>query len=134
MNRKAALLLGLALALVLLVVACGKGGTSLYTKAATAGCLSKVGLHPKPVTPATDFVASSATGGAFSLRLIGNAVTVSFGLTEADANNIEEAYHRFRAQNVGLEDVLRRQSNVIMLWRNHPQDENVATIVSCLKG
>jgi hypothetical protein len=122
------------LALVLLVVACGKGGTSLYTKAATAACLSKIGLHPKPVTPATDFVASSATGGAFSLRLIGNAVTVSFGLTDADANNIEEAYHRFRAQNVGLEDVLRRQSNVIMLWRNHPQDENVATITSCLKG
>ncbi len=80
-----------------------------------------------------DFVANSATGGAFVVQLVGNRVTVSFGETEADADNIEQAYHRFKAGNVGLSDVLRRQGNALMLWHVHPQDADLATITGCLK-
>jgi hypothetical protein len=118
---------------VVFVSACGSGGTTIYTREATAACLTKAGLQPKPVTEADDFVANSATGGAFSVRLVGNRVTVSFGETVADADNIDQAYRRFKATNVGIDDVLRRQGNVLMLWHVHPQDNNLATITSCLK-
>jgi hypothetical protein len=122
-----------ALAIVLLVPACGSGGATLYTKAATDACLRKAGLQPKPVAEAADFVANSATGGAFEVQLADNRVTVSFGETMADADNIDEAYRRFKANNVGIDDVLRRQGNALMLWHVHPQDDDLATISGCLK-
>jgi hypothetical protein len=123
-----------ALLLVLLVAACGKGGATLYTKAATSACLQKAGLRPKPVPSTSDFVANSATGGAFRIDLPGNRVTVSFGETLGDADNIDDAYHRFRAKNVGIDDILRRNQNAIMLWRFHPEDADLATITNCLKS
>lgn len=119
---------------VLLLAACGKSTAPLYTKEATSACLRKAGLDPKPVTGTADFVANSATGGAFRVAVAGNRVTVSFGETVADADNIDDAYHRFRAKNVGIDDVLRRQGNAIMLWHEHPQDTQLGAITSCLKG
>jgi len=120
--------------LVLLVAACGKPGSSLFTRSASSACLEKAGFHPKAVTSSTDFVANSATGGAFSVVLPGNRVTVSFGASLTDADNIDDAYHRFRAHNVGIDDVLRRDQNAIMLWHVHPQDAELATITNCLKS
>jgi len=105
----------------------------MYTKDATEACLQKAGLQPRPVTETADFVANSATGGAFVVQLVDNGVTVSFGETEADANNIDQAYRRFKATNVGINDVLRRQGNALMLWHVHPQDTDLATITGCLE-
>jgi hypothetical protein len=118
---------------VVFVSACGSGGTSIYSREATAACLTKAALQPKPVTEADDFVANSATGGAFSVQLADNRVTVSFGETVADADNLDQAYRRFKATNVGIDDVLRRQGNALMLWHVHPQDADLATITGCLK-
>jgi hypothetical protein len=126
--------LSLAVALVLALAGCGKSGTQLYAKDATTACLTKAGLDPKPVTGTSDFVANSATGGAFHVALAGNQVTVSFGETVADGDNLDQAYRRFRAKNVGIDDVLRRQGNVVMLWHEHPEDTQLGTITSCLKG
>jgi hypothetical protein len=122
-----------ALAAAVLLSGCGAPGPAAYTKDATEACLEKAALHPRPVSETADFVANSATGGAFVVQLVGNRVTVSFGETEADADNIEQAYHRFKAGNVGLSDVLRRQGNALMLWHVHPQDADLATITGCLK-
>ena len=121
------------LAVVVLLSGCGAGGTTIYTKDATEACLQNAGLQPRPVTETADFVATSATGGAFVVQLVGNRVTVSFGETEADADNIDQAYRRFKATNVGINDVLRRQGNALMLWHVHPQDDDLATITGCLK-
>lgn len=121
------------LAVVVLVSGCGSGGAKLYTKDATEACLQKAALQPKSVAETSDFVANSATGGAFVVQLADNRVTVSFGESEADADNIDQAYHRFKASNVGLDDVLRRQGNALMLWHVHPQDSDLATITGCLK-
>jgi hypothetical protein len=121
-------------ALALALAGCGKSGTSLYTKDATTACLTKAGLTPRPVDGTSDFVANSATGGAFHVAVAGNDVTVSFGETVGDADNLDQAYRRFRAKNVGIEDVLRRQGNAVMLWHEHPQDTQLGTITSCLKG
>jgi hypothetical protein len=119
---------------VLALAGCGKSGTPLYTSDATSACLEKAGLHPKPVTGTSDFVANSATGGAFDVAVAGNRVTVSFGETLDDADNLDQAYRRFRAKNVGIDDVLRRQGNAIMLWHEHPEDTQLGTITSCLEG
>jgi hypothetical protein len=124
-------LVGLA---VLALAGCGKSSTPLYTKQATVQCLQKAGLHPKPIDATSDFVANSATGGAFRIALTGNDATVSFGETVADADNLDQAYRRFRAKNVGIDDVLRRQGNAIILWHMHPSDADLATITNCLKG
>jgi FlaG/FlaF family flagellin (archaellin) len=121
-------------AVVIALAGCGGSGTTLYTKDATSGCLQKAGLDPKPVTGTSDFVANSATGGAFHVAVAGNQVTVSFGETVADADNLDQAYRRFRAKNVGIDDVLRRQENAVMLWHEHPEDTQLGTITSCLKG
>jgi hypothetical protein len=124
----------IALVVVLFVSACGSGGTTVYTKDATEACLRKAALEPRPVSETADFVANSATGGAFVVQLVDNRVTVSFGETDADADNIDQAYRRFRATNVGIDDVLRRQGNALMLWHVHPQDTDLATITGCLKA
>ena len=121
------------LAVAVLVSGCGSGGTTIYTKEATSACLEKAALQPKSVAETSDFVANSATGGAFSVQLADNRVTVSFGESMADADNIDQAYHRFKASNVGLDDVLRRQGNALMLWHVHPEDNDLATITGCLK-
>ena len=122
----------MAVAVVLLAAACGKAGTPLYSRTATADCLAKAGLKPKSVAGTPDFVAQSATGGAFIVQLADNRVTVSFGETVADADNIDQAYRRFRARNIGIDDVLRTQGNAVMLWRTHPQDADTATVAGCL--
>ena len=119
--------------LVLLVTGCGKAKTPLYTREATVACLQGTGLHPRPVTGSSDFVANSATGGAFRVALTDNQVTVAFGETVPDADNLDQAYRRFRAKNVGIDDVLRRHANAVMLWHMHPDDADLATITNCLK-
>ena len=53
--------------------------------------------------------------------------------TLADADNINQAYHRFHSQNVGIDDVLHQQDNVVMLWHQHPSDADLARITACLK-
>ena len=85
------------------------------------------------MTETADFVANSATGGAFTVQLVDNRVTVSFGETMDDADNIDQAYRRFKASNVGIDDVLRRQENALMLWHVHPQDNDLSIITGCLK-
>jgi hypothetical protein len=117
------------------VSACGSSaGTTTYTKAATAACLRAVPNVQVGVAPTSDFVANSATGGSIGTKLVDNRVTISFGLTVTDANNIDDAYRRFRAKNVGIEDVLRTQQNAVMLWHAHPSDADLAVVTGCLKG
>lgn len=119
--------------LALLAVACGASSTDVvYTKAASSACLAKQGVRIRPV-PNGDFVGQSATGGGFRAVLPKNDVTVSFGLTLEDAANIDQAYRRFHARNVGINDVLRTQGSAVMLWHVHPVDADIATITGCLK-
>jgi hypothetical protein len=130
MRRGALLWFSLAL-IVALAAGCG-GGSSSYTPEKTRECLVARGVE---IGGKLDFVASTATGGAFAARLGDNAVKVVFGETEGDAEQIQRAYERFAFSNVraGLPDVLRRQGNVVMLWHEHPQDGDLELVVGCLK-
>jgi microcystin-dependent protein len=117
--------------LVLLGSGCGgSGGSTVYSLPKTRTCLRA--NHVKVGGP-LDFVATTATGGALKARLPSNSVTIVFGATAADADNIDQAYRQFHAANVGIEDVLRQQGNAVMLWHAHPADTDLATIADCLK-
>ncbi|HEV7642243.1 MAG TPA: hypothetical protein VGO39_15380 [Gaiellaceae bacterium] len=124
-------------ALVAFVVAgCGGGasGSSIYTRAATKQCLqTTAGVHLASVSP-DDFVASTASNGALRVTLPdSNAVTVLFGETSQEASNLADAYRRFHAKNVGIEDVLRTDNNIVLLWQIHPSGTDENTVHDCLK-
>jgi hypothetical protein len=116
--------------LVVLVSACGGKSDQLYSLQKTRACLKKDGAR---LGGTLDFVATTATGGAMQAHLGDNFVTLVFGDTVEKADNINQAYHRFRAQNVGIEDVLRQERNAVMLWHAHPSDADLARVTSCLK-
>ena len=82
-----------------------------------------------------DFVAQTATGGAFVTHLGDNFVTIVFGESPTDGKQIELAYQRFAFANVraGLADVLKRYNNVVTLWHAHPSDTDLAIVTGCLK-
>lgn len=118
------------LAVAVLAAGCGGSSAKLASREKTRACLVSHGVR---LGGALDFVATTATGGAFNAHLADNQVTVVFGATVADADNINQAYHRFHSENVGIDDVLRQQANVVMLWHQHPSDADLARITSCLK-
>ncbi len=124
------------IALVAFVAAgCGGGSTStsLHTLAATKQCIeTKLAIHRFPPL-GDDFVASTASGGAFRVRLADDAVTILFGQSADEASNLADAYRRFHAKNVGIEDILRTDSNAVMLWQLHPSADDENNIHDCLK-
>jgi hypothetical protein len=80
-----------------------------------------------------DFVASTASGGAVRVRLSDNAVTLLFGQGPDEASNLADAYRRFHAKNVGVEDVLQTQGNAVLLWQIHPSAADDSKVKDCLK-
>jgi hypothetical protein len=123
------LLLCAVLAGALFVTGCG--GTTTYQADKTRACLAQQpGLK---LRNKVDFVASTALGGAFNVKLPGNQVTLAFGEDRKEAERIVRAYQRFRGKNIGLPDVLRPTHNVVALWEAHPSDTALQTIQDCLK-
>jgi hypothetical protein len=116
----------------LFLAACGgAGGSALYSLPKSQSCLKAKHIS---TGGALDFVATTATGGALRAHLATNSVTIAFGQTTTDADNIDQAYRRFRAANIGIDDVLREDRNAVMLWHTHPSDADIATISACLKS
>jgi hypothetical protein len=123
-------LIATAAGLTLALAGCGSSTT--YSLKATKSCLSQRGAA---IGGKLDFVAQTATGGAFVTRLgDDNWVTVAFGQTLNGGIQIEDAYERFAFPNVraGLPDVLKRYANAVTLWHKHPQDSDLSLIVGCL--
>jgi hypothetical protein len=125
-----------ALLALLAFVAAGCGGaassTGLNTRAATKQCVeTKLDLHSFP-SVGDDFVASTASNGALRIRLADNAVTVLFGQSPDEASNLADAYRRFHARNVGIEDILRTQGNAVLLWQLHPSATDESNIENCV--
>lgn len=123
-------LVGFAVAVLLAVAGCG--GQKTFSLGSTQECLMQKGAH---IGGKLDFVAQTATGGAFITKLDDNTVSVVFGQTVKDGQQIELAYQRFAFSNVraGLSDVLRRNANVVMLWHEHPSDSDFQLVNGCLK-
>ena len=123
-------MLALAAVLALLAAACG-GGSKTYTAAPTRACLAD--QERAKISEDVDFVASTASGGAVNVRFPLNQVTVVFAADRDEAANVVRGYERFKGETIGLEDVLRVEHNVVMLWAAHPTDLDLATIHECLE-
>lgn len=118
--------------MALLAASCGPPGPKVYNEAKSRACI--VATHAKVTgPPATDFVATTALGGAFRVKLRHNAVTVSFGDTVKNATSLDDVYRAVHSHNVGIDDVLRTQGNAVMLWQQHPSDADLALVQNCLK-
>jgi hypothetical protein len=115
--------------LALALAACGPAKEPTYSVEKTKQCLRDKGAK---IGGKLDFVASTATGGAFHVTLPANELTIAFGDNTGDAQQIEKAYVRFHSANVGIEDILKRLSNAVMLWRQHPEQTDLETVESCL--
>jgi hypothetical protein len=130
MRRPALALLALSSLAVTLV---GCGGAKNYTLAATRKCYGhEKGVRLRPV-PRNDFIARNALGGAISVTMPRNEVTITFGSDAKVAAGVANAYRRVHGANIGIEDVLRPQRNVVLLWRAHPSDRDLSLVNSCLK-
>jgi hypothetical protein len=124
--------LTICVVVALLAAACGAPGPRTYSETKVRTCL--VGEHlPVGSPPSSDFIASTALGGAFHVGLGDNAVTVSFGSNPQNGTALDAAYRSVHAHNVGIDDVLRTQGNAVMLWHAHPTDGQLALISDCLK-
>ena len=125
--------LALVGALIVLVAAGCGGGSSQYTADKTRQCLSSEDARIS--TPSGDFVASTATGGAFVANLGDNWVTVSFGDQENDAKDLQIGYQRVAGSNVreNITDVLSRYHNAVLLWHKHPASADLALVTGCLE-
>jgi hypothetical protein len=121
----------LGVLVLLLVVGCGS--QTKYSAEKTRACLASEDARIKQSTG--DFVATTATGGAFIAQLSDNWVTVAFGLQEADAKDIQLAYQTFAFKNVrdNITDVLARYRNAVLLWHEHPANADLALVTGCLK-
>ena len=120
----------LAAVLVAIAVGCGANSSHIYSLGKTRACLQ---TKPVRLGGSLDFVASTATGGAVKIHTHDNFLTLVFGKTVEDANNIADAYRRFAAQNVGINDVLVQNQNAIMLWHTHSSQPDLDLITGCLK-
>jgi hypothetical protein len=121
----------LALAVVLGATACG-GEAELFDRDATMSCLRGAGVRVD--REKIGFIASTAQAGAFRARFFGNTVTVSFGASTDDAEQVERAYRRFDGERLGarLPHVLKRERNAVMRWGIAPSLEDEGAVRTCL--
>ena len=119
-------------AVVAVFLLAGCGGKSLYSVEKTRACLS---AEDARIGGKLDFVATTATGGAFVATLSDNSVTIVFGAKESDAAEIASAYQHFAFPNIkaNIQDVLARYQNAVLLWHMHPANADLALVTGCLK-
>ena len=116
------------------LLAAGCGGPTRYSLERTRACLKEDGARTGK--PLNDFVASTATAGAFRAYLGApddNAVTISFGESSDDAQQTADGYIRFHAKNVGIYDILELERNAVLLWKQHPSNAERSRVTGCLK-
>jgi hypothetical protein len=113
-------------------VGCGSP-PSKYERTKSSECLAKTGAEIERANG--DFVASTASGGAFRAVLHGGTtfVTLSFGSDDDEASQIVAGYDRFHGKNIGVSDILYQDHNVVMLWKLHPSDDELQLVTGCLK-
>lgn len=130
-----ALSAGLA-AVALVAAGCGqKPGErpDHFDLAPTRACLQQQ-EGVRVTTQGLDFVASTALGGGMRVTLADNFVVMAFGETDEEAVRIEQAYRRFAGKRIPIDDVLKRDQNVVMVWNAPPSAEDEGRVSGCLSA
>ena len=104
----------------------------MFRLAPTKACLEGANIPVR--TRNLDFVARNALGGGMHARFAGNNVTLAFGESDGGARAIEEAYRRLRGRTIVIEEVLKRERNVVMVWAGGPSAAQLQAIEGCLSG
>jgi hypothetical protein len=123
------------LAVLALVAGCSRGAAAPepYTLEPTRECLIDADLRVGPV-PKSDFVASTASGGALRVTYADIKLTLTFGADEDEAKRIDAGYRRFAPSKLPIDDVLKRNFNVVELWEFAPTIDHQDTLNRCLKS
>ena len=123
------------LAALVLLAGCSRGAAveEPYALEPTRDCLREAGLRVGP-RPRSDFVALTATGGAIRVTFADIHTTVVFGEDEAEAGRLEQGYRTFAPKRLPIDDVLRRNRNVVELWEFSPTIDHQDTMNRCLKS
>jgi hypothetical protein len=132
MTRARTLAVGLAAA-ALLTSCMGDDPTAPYRLEPTRECLEESDLRVGNPPP-SDFVATTATGGALGVRFADIRLTLVFGDSEAEAGRLDEAYRRFAPRRLPIDDVLKRNRNVVELWEFSPTIDHQDTLNRCLRS
>jgi len=126
--------LALGLAAAALLASCGGDDpTAPYRLDPTKECLQESDLRVTDRPPATDFVATTASGGALRVRFADIRLTLLFGASEAEAGRLDRAYRRFAPRRLPIDDVLKRNRNVVELWEFSPTIDHQDTLNRCLR-
>src|SRR3954467_679980 len=123
------------LALAVVAGGCPRGAAAQkpYRLEPTRKCLEDADLRVAPV-PKSDFVASTATGGALRVRYADIRLTLTFGEDDAEAGRLDAGSRRFAPRKLPIDDVLRRDRNVVELWEFSPTIDHLDTLSRCLKS
>jgi hypothetical protein len=127
-------------AVLVLVVALAATGCaaepSAYKAKPTADC-----LRDEDFTVVTDrselgVVEGHTENGGLIVYTDDNAARLAFGANEEDALGIQEGYRRFVSKKVreNIEDVMRTEKNVVLLWTVTPLQEVSDKVTGCLRG
>jgi hypothetical protein len=125
----------LAVAAAALLAGCSRGAEAVepYRLEPTRECLLESDLRVgRP--PANDFVATTATGGALLVTYADIRLTLTFGEDDAEAGRLDQAYRRFAPRRLPIDDVLRRNRNVVELWEFAPTIDHQDTLNRCLRS
>ena len=108
---------------------------SHYSVSATAPCLSKLGYRVNTNADKLGLIESSAPDGALRASEPGNNVTIDFADNAKGATAISRAYHRFgpKTRREHIDDVLRMQHNVVLVWEITPPQAEETRVLGCLK-
>ena len=118
-------------AAVVLVAACGgEDEPRVFRLQPTKECLENSNIPVR--TRNLDFVAQHALGGGLHARFAGNHVTLAFGENEVGARDLERAYRRLRGKTIVIDEVLKREGNVVMVWAGGPSAAHLGAIKACL--
>lgn len=131
MFRRPSVFVGVVASLVVLT-GCGGDELGLYELGPTRSCLREANLNPTQKD--LDFVASTALGGALRVRFPDNLLSLTFGRSLNEAERLERAYRRFAPRRFPIQDVLRRENNVVMLWGVSPTIDELDTVIRCLRA
>jgi hypothetical protein len=135
MSRSWALLVAASVAAGALLAGCGGSGeTLLYKREPTRRCLVESDLKVRPYAPASDFVARTASGGALRVLFVDQQVTLTFDATEEGAQRTEKARRRFAPKSLPIDDVLKRDRNVVELWTFSPTIDQQEILNRCLQA
>jgi hypothetical protein len=123
------------LAALALVAGCSRGAEAPkpYKLEPTRACLVDAGLRVGAV-PQSDFVASTATEGSLRVTYTDIHLTLTFGEDDAEAERLDAGYRRFAPSKLPIDDVLRRNRNVVELWEFAPTIDHQDTLNRCLKS